>query len=200
MVLAYEPTMRRNIEQEPLESENQRALLKAKDLETARREVKAQWEQAQGSMAKYYNKHRKPKSFAPGDLVMLSSKNIRMRKASKKLAGKFLGPFKVLKVIGQNAYTLQLPRKYGRLHHTFHVSLLEAYSMREGRGAPEPIEIDGEEEWEVEKILDLRETKAGRQFLVRWKGYSEADDSWEPAEHLLHAGEKLDAFWKSRNA
>ena len=37
---------------------------------------------------------------------MLALKNIRMRKISRKLADKFLGPFRVLKVVGKAAYKL----------------------------------------------------------------------------------------------
>lgn len=69
--------------------------------------------------------------------------------------------------MGQNAYTLCLPKKYGRLHNTFHVSLLEAYHMRDGGEPPEPMDIDREEEWEVEAILGSRDRASGRQYLVR---------------------------------
>ena len=113
-------------------------------------------------MAKYYNKGWKPRSYTPGDHILLLSKNIRLRRVSRKLADRYLGPFKVLKAIGRNAYTLALPKKYGRLYNTFYISLLEPYSMREGCEPPEPTEIEGEEEWEVERILDLRETRLGR--------------------------------------
>ena len=37
---------------------------------------------------------------------MLVLKNIRMRKISRKLTDKFLGPFKVLKIVGKTAYKL----------------------------------------------------------------------------------------------
>ena len=141
-----------------------------------------------------------PKAYKPGDLVLLSSKHIRLQKASRKLADKFLGPFEVLKVVGKNAYTLKLPKKYGRLHSTFHVSLLEPYRQRPGSEKPTAIDIASEEEWEVEKILDVKMTKTGRRFLVRWKGFSEADDSWEPAEHLLNAGEIVDEFLENRTS
>ena len=55
---------------------------------------------------------------------MLSTKNLQLRKASKKLSNKFIGPFRVAKRIGKNAYQLDLPKEYGRVHPTFYVSLL----------------------------------------------------------------------------
>ena len=109
---------------------------------------------------------------------MLSSRNIRMRKASKKLADKHLGPRKVIAIRGKNAYELELPKSYGRIHSTFHVALLEPYQRREGVELPKAVEIAGEEEWEVERILDARVTHKKRMYLVRWKGYTRDNDSW----------------------
>jgi hypothetical protein len=46
--------------------------------------------------------------FEKGDLVGLSTKNLRL-KGSKKLAPRFIGPFRVLQAIGKQAYRLSLP-------------------------------------------------------------------------------------------
>lgn len=48
----------------------------------------------------------------------------------------------------------------------------------------EPIEVDGEEEYEVEEILDSRIFRRQLQYLVRWKGYGPGDNSWEPAKNI----------------
>src|SRR5258705_9275782 len=101
-------------------------------------------------MAKYYNQKHKERSYTLGDLVILSSKHVRIGKVSVKLQDRYLGPFKVLRTIGSNVYTLTLPKKYGRLYNTFYISLLEAYNKREGSKLPKPINIEREEEWEVE--------------------------------------------------
>ena len=85
-------------------------------------------------------------SYKEGDIVLLTSKHIRSLRANKKLIDKFLGPFKVLRRRGKNVYTLNLPKKYGRLHPTFHVSLLEPYKKRMGVAPPEPVNIAGDEE------------------------------------------------------
>jgi hypothetical protein len=42
----------------------------------------------------------------------------------------------------------------------------------------------GQPEWEVEAILGARRKQNQLQYLVRWKGFSEAHDSWEPLAHI----------------
>lgn len=52
------------------------------------------------------------------------------------------------------------------------------------------------EEYEVEKLVDIYFKKNGdREFLVRWKGYSPKDDTWEPEKHL-NCKELIQAFLK----
>jgi len=51
-------------------------------------------------------------------------------------------------------------------------------------------------EWEVEKFLSRRTGKAGVQFLVRWKGFDEKYDTWEPQENLGKAKQALAKFTK----
>lgn len=65
-------------------------------------------------------------------------------------------------------------------------------------------EEDDEKEYEVEKIIDVHFKRDGkREYLVRWKGFTSKDDTWEPADnlncpHLIEKfNEKLD---KSKNA
>jgi hypothetical protein len=72
---------------------------------------------------------------------------------------------------------------------------LEPYRLRKGSDIPEPIDIDGIEEWEVERILDSHTSKHGvKRYLVRWKGFSEADDTWEVEKHLENARELVDDY------
>jgi hypothetical protein len=49
---------------------------------------------------------------------------------------------------------------------------------------PAPDLVDSQPEWEVEQILGARKRCQQLQYLVRWKGFSEAHDSWEPLSNI----------------
>jgi len=49
---------------------------------------------------------------------------------------------------------------------------------------PPPIVIDGEAEWEVEKILNSRWHQRRFQYLIKWRGYGREHNSWESASKV----------------
>ena len=55
--------------------------------------------------------------------------------------------------------------------------------------------MDGEEEFEVEKIIDMKQMGRGHKtyYLIKWKGYPTSDNSWEPRENI-HAEELIREF------
>jgi hypothetical protein len=61
-------------------------------------------------------------SFKVRELVILSTANLRFK--YKKLAPKFIRPFRVLNCVGKQAYRLILPDKYALLHNIFPIQLL----------------------------------------------------------------------------
>ena len=54
--------------------------------------------------------------------------------------------------------------------------------------------IEGEEEWEVEKIMNKRKVRGRDKYLVRWKGCMAEEDTWENKENLKNAMELVEEF------
>ena len=173
-------------------------------------QAKEALEKAREVMKKYYDRKAIPQpDIQVGDRVMLNAKNIRTKRPSKKLAPKMYGPYTVLEKRGDRAYKLDISARW-KIHPVFHVSLLEPYrvSVRPNRGQPpqEPEEVEGDLEWEVEKIVRseiIHYTRRvnGRnrpcqelRYFVKWKGCSEDENTWELPESMEYAQEEIERF------
>ena len=174
----------------PTDSETKNSASKhyAHWLKSIHQKTAATLEETKIRMGKYYDQGKQTTpEMNPVDCVLLNAKNIRTKRLTKKLAPKHYGPFKILDKIGSRSLRLELDRKW-KIHNVFHVSLLEPYKTSESfvrtQDRPEPEEIEGENEYEVETIIksDVREIKrrvrGGNQvmktlyYLVKWVGYT----------------------------
>ncbi len=99
----------------------------ADELTTELRELiaicKENFQHAQKLQKRYYDKHAKPRSYAPGDKLWLNSKYIKT-KWNQKLKANFFGPFQILHLMGKQAFQIELPKKW-KIYDVFNVSLLE---------------------------------------------------------------------------
>ena len=118
--------------------------------------------------------------------------------------------------------------KLTRRHPVFHVSKLEPYYSKAGPSTPDDVRdtdtpaaaltddafafldpiFEAERAvlgvYEAERIMEhrprtVRSHAATAEYKVRWKGYTPAADSWEPAERVMEdAQELVDDYWDHR--
>ena len=139
--------------------------------------------------------------FKPGDMVLLNSKNLRVKRPTRKLAERFLGPFKILEAVSASAFRLALPPELSALHPVFHVSLLEPAhpSAIPGRMPDPPGPIDLEEDvFAVKALVDSRINKRKKilEYRVEWEGYENTDQqyTWEPADNVMGDQDAIDDY------
>ena len=116
-----------------------------------------------------------------------------------KLRAKRFGPFKVLEVLSPVTYRLELPANW-KIHNAFHAAVLHPYKEMAIHGPnfpePPPDLVEGQEEWEVDNVLASRRHGRSKalQYLIKWKGFSEAHNSWEPKRNLGNADQLVKEF------
>src|SRR4051794_17636379 len=155
---------------------------------------------AQETHATSYNKRHRDVQFDIGNKVLLSTKNLKLTalalSPSCKFLPRFVRPFTVTSKISSVAYKLDL-LAIMRIHPTFHISLLKPYTASNifPRPVPPPPDIiNNTEEYEVERIFAERKRYNRSKFLVKWKGYPDSDNTWEPIQILDNAREALEYF------
>jgi Chromo (CHRromatin Organisation MOdifier) domain/Integrase zinc binding domain len=127
--------------------------------------------------------------YSQGQHVWLEGKNLPISHRTIKLSPKRYGPFTITKLVSPVASQLDLPVSWN-IHPVFHNNLLTPYVETNAHGpnftGPPPDLIKGKAEYEVEAIRNHRHFRKNKrlQYLLKWKGYLEADNTWESEDHL----------------
>ncbi|MBW0486961.1 hypothetical protein O181_026676 [Austropuccinia psidii MF-1] len=91
--------------------------------------------------AREYNKQRYDKThmkpdFKEGDQVLVSTLNFNNLKGPNKMRYSFVGPFTIIKMIGENAVEVRLTEEFPRKHPIFPVRLVKPYFQTGGDKLP----------------------------------------------------------------
>ena len=149
---------------------------------------------AQDRQKSWADMKRKPLEFSVGEKVYLKvspMKGIMRFGKSGKLSPRYVGPYEVIKRVGNLAYQLALPPELARIHDTFHVSQLRKYIPDPSHVISyEPL-LDREETSYVEtpvQILDRQDRVLRSKTIpfvkVKWSNHSENEATWELEENM----------------
>ena len=141
------------------------------------------------TQAERINKNRKElPPFQPGETIWYK----RPENSGEKLDSRWIGPGVVKAREGDRSYVIEIkPGVEMKAHRSF----LKKYAEPEvfGRGVPlyyfrrtEKEEEAMPDEWEVEKIPAHRKNKGEWEFLTKWVGYADGEETWEPAKNFIH--------------
>jgi len=104
--------------------------------------------------------------------MLLSTKDLKFqmkKRCSEKLTERFVGPYKVKRIILTNAIELELSSTI-KIHPVVNISRVHIYKDQvEGqkKEQPLPVIIEREEEYEVEKILNKKKFRRKDRYLVQ---------------------------------
>lgn len=162
--------------------------------------------EAQMYMKQQYDRKHRRHEFRPGDWVYIRLHHgyTLPGKPAPKFSQQRIGPFKVIRKVGNMAYEVDLP---ANLHFNPVISIAHLRPAEAPCADPygrdptyqDPVDVPGEEtpvegleeykNYEVERILDRRDTRSGRgpsrrEYLIKWKGYPNQHNVWMPVSAL----------------
>ena len=142
-----------------------------------------------GAQAQRINQGRK--DMAPlkvGDKIWYK----RPENSGEKIDSRWIGPGVVKAREGERSYIIEIkPGVEMKAHRSF----LKIYNepQVQGRGVPlyyhkrtENDEDAQPDEWEVEKIIAHRKKGNDWEFLTKWVGYADGEETWEPSKNFIH--------------
>lgn len=154
-------------------------------------------------MAKKYDQNWHERDLAVGDEVYIENRSGLSIPGliTTKTGPKRFGPFRIIKLVGTGAVKLDLPSTY-KMHDVIsrrHVTLAkpDAWNRIPDR-PPAVVTDDGEEEYEVERVLDERKFKKRTQYLIKWVGYPVHEATWIDADQAPSFSEALAKFKANR--
>ncbi|KAI3748391.1 hypothetical protein L6452_11427 [Arctium lappa] len=149
---------------------------------------------AQDRQKSYADKRRKPIEFQVGDKVMLKISPwkgvVRFGKRGK-LSPRYIGPYKIIKRVGEVAYKLELPEELQGIHNTFHVSNLRKCLADESTEVTlKDVKVDKTLSYieEPEAIVDRKVRKLRNKEItlvkVQWRHHKGPEATWEPEKEM----------------
>ena len=162
---------------------------------------------SQATMTDAANKTRQPHGLQLGDSVFLNTGHLPLgyvnaagdavvkkengARLSRALQQRFTGPHRLLQARGENAFDLDIP-EHLRISRTRNVAEFKRDQVDHScqQPPPRPIHVvrTGQAEYNVERIVGWRQREGAAEFEVRWEGYDEADNTWEPYTNLTRFG------------
>ena len=147
-----------------------------KNISETLHQAKVHLKQARDRQKSYADKRRREASFSIDDLVLLSTKNLKLRtNGTKKLLPKWIGPFRIVKSVGLVAYKLELPASM-KCHPVYEV-----------------------EQIILHRDVRINRHRSKREYLIKWLGFGPEHNSWEP-ETNLNCDELITEYWEATHA
>ena len=148
-------------------------------------------------MKKKWDETHKPSTYKVGDKVWVAASTFAGQTGAPKLHCAYYGPYSIGEKVNDNAFVIcGLPPG---IHTTQNVTSLRAFvesperfRTRPRQPIPQPVIIDGHEEWEVEEICEYRRRGNALQFRVKWKDCPQS--SWVTRPQLKNAPRLLSQF------
>ena len=129
-------------------------------IEEVRKAARTSLEKAQKMMTIRNPGNKKFRPYQKDDQVWIEGTHLKTLYPLAKLAPKRYGPFKVLKQLSPAVYEIKIPHQW-KIHNVFHANLITPYKETAIHGPnysrPPPDLVDGEEEFEVEQIPDMKQ-------------------------------------------
>ena len=152
-------------------------------------------------MKRRYDKGRKPMHLEPGDLVLLSVASHAALGGIRKHRERYVGPYIVESRIHDNAYALKgLPPGVPTTQNVQYLRLFLPSPLKfASRPHPEyakPLDVDGQTEWEVEKIVGHKEYQQTYRYRVKWKDTPQ--EQWLGERSLIHCKELLRTYHREQ--
>jgi len=183
---------------------NEKAEEFVREMKEKHEEARAALVRSQEEMKRQADRSRKEaEEYRVDDKVLISTKDFSMeliKRATKKLTEKFIGPYVVRKIVSENVVELELLALL-RIHPVVNVRRIVKYQKQvkgQKKIPPPPVEVASEKKYEVEEILDRQERRGKTKYLVKWKGYTAEKNTWEGLENLKNVTEKIEEFEKGR--
>lgn len=156
--------------------------------------IKEKMKIAQDRQKKYADVRLKKVNFEEGHKVFLKvspTRGVRRFEVKEKLIPKFVGPYEILRRVGEMAYELALPPELAKVHNVFHVSQLQKYVYDLSHILKhEPLQIEENLSYEEQPlcILDQRVKELrGKSILllnILWRNHNNEEATWEKEMYM----------------